>query len=177
MPTPPTLEVTITHNLADKGEVKQLFDGRLIAIDWGREWGWKTTDPAKYEGRARTDLTLFHRMKDEGAAVIAAYKGATAKPSDRLVGWVAAGSDFVMLNGLPCLTLTKPRVVDASVSFLGNLAPRSCTSRPCHDRAKGRLASLILGTSIERSVWSLHHHDVEWLVTNYLIRAGLCVTV
>ncbi len=177
MAKPAILEVTITHNLPDKGEVKQLFDGRLIAIDWGREWGWKPTDPAKYEGRARTDLTLFHKMKDQGAAVIAAYKGAAARPSDRLVGWVVAGSDFVMLNGLLCLTLTQPRIVDASVSFLGNLAPRSCTVQPCHDRAKGRLAGLILGTAIERSVWSLHHHDVEWLVTNHLVRAGLCSTV
>src|ERR1051325_4990292 len=177
MAKPAMLEVTITHNLPDKGEVKQLFDRRLIAIDWGREWGWKTTDPAKYEGRARTDLTLFHKMKDQAAAVIAAYKGAVTRPSDRLVGWVVAGSDFVMLNGLLCLALTNTRLVDASVSFLGNLAPRSCTVQPCHDRAKGRLAGLVLGTHVERSVWSLHHHDVEWLVTNHLLRAGLCVTV
>lgn len=53
MPNPTTLEVTITHNLPDKGEVKQLFGRRLIAIDWGRDWGWKSTDPEKYEGRAK----------------------------------------------------------------------------------------------------------------------------
>lgn len=177
MPKPDTLEVTITHNLPDKAEVKQLFERRLIAIDWGREWDWKSTDPAQYEGRAKIDLTMFHAMKQAGAAVIAAYKGATVKAEHRVIGWVEAGCEFMMLNGLLCLPLTKARVVDSSASFLGNLAPRQCTVQACHERAKGRLAALVLGKIIERSVWSLHHHDVEWLVTNHLLHAGICKTV
>jgi hypothetical protein len=177
---PEVLEVTITHKLDSpnaKMEVQQLLERRLIAIDWGREWGRKTTDPDKYAGRAKTDLSLFHAMKRHGAAVIAAYKTAATRKSDRLIGWVEPGTDFVMLNGLLCLQLTHARVVDSATSFLGNLAPHSCTVQPCHGRSKGRLANLILGRAIDRSVWSLHHHDVEWLVTNHLILSGLCRTV
>ena len=177
MPKPDTLEVTITHNLPDKAEVRQLFTRRLIAIDWGREWGWKSTEPDKYDGRAKIDLTTFHDMKAKGAAVIAAYKGATAKAEHRLVGWVEQGAEFVMLNGLLCLPLTRVKVVDSASSFLGNLAPRQCTVQACHERAKGRLSALVRDVPIDRSVWSLHHRDVEWLVTNYLLTAGRCAAV
>jgi hypothetical protein len=83
----------------------------------------------------------------------------------------------IRINGLLCLTPSKARVVDASISFLGNLAPRSCTVQTCHNRAKGRLASFVLGTETARSVGSLHHLDVEWLVTNFLISQGLCASV
>ena len=65
------LEVTITHNLADATEVAELFRQRLIALDWGR----KGPNPNEYTGRGYTDVTLFHTMRQHGAAVIAAYKG------------------------------------------------------------------------------------------------------
>jgi hypothetical protein len=169
----PALEVTITHNLKDQGEVAQLFSGRLIALDWDR----KGPDPAAYTGRAHTDVKLFNRMRAEGAAVVAAYKGATAKRSDRVVGLVTPGSAFKRVNGLLCLHLSKAQIVDSSVNYLGNLAPRSCTLQPCHARAKGRLAALAQGTRTPRSVWSLHHLDVEWLVTNFLFTQRLCATV
>lgn len=172
MPKPATLEVTITHNLRDSTEVSELFARRLIALDWGR----KGPDPAAYKGRARTDVKLFHEMKTRGAAVIAAYKGATSKRSDRVVGWVDPGAEFVMVNGLLCLPLSNPRIVDSSISYLGNLAPRSCTVQSCHKRAKGRLASAVMGLETARSVWLLHHLDVEWLATNFLFAEGLCAS-
>ena len=173
MPRPAVLEVTITHNLHDAAEVAQLLTRRLIALDWGR----KGPDPAAYTGRAKTDVKLFHAMKTHGAAVIAAYKGATDKRSDRLVGWVKPGTKFERVKGLLCLKLSKARIVDSSISYLGNLAPRSCTVQTCHKRSKGRLASFVLGTRTARSVWSLHHLDVEWLVTNFLYSQGLCASV
>jgi len=117
-------------------------------------------------------------MRTEGAAVLAAYKGVTEKRGERLIGWVAAGAEFVMdVNGLLGLPLTNARVVDSSTNFLGNLAPRSCTLQPCHRRARGRLAALVLGAELPRSVWTLHHLDVEWLVTNYLTSTEGCSTV
>ncbi len=116
-------------------------------------------------------------MKDLGAAVIAAYKGATDNRSHRLVGWVEPGGRFKRLNGLLCLSLSKAKVVDASISYLGNLAPRSCTVQTCHNRAKGRLISLVLGTKTARSVGSLHYMDVEWLVTNFLLSQRICASV
>jgi len=82
-----------------------------------------------------------------------------------------------MFNGLLCLPLSKTQIVDSAISFLGNLAPRSCTVQPCHNRAKGRLAGLVQGVTPERSVWSLHHLDVEWLATNFLFSQGLCASV
>lgn len=173
MSQPNVLEVTITHNIADAGEVSQLLSSRLIALDWGR----KGPDPTAYSGTARSHVQLFHRMKREGAAVIAAYKGATQHRSDRLVGWVEPDVDFVMLNRLLCLPLSRARVVDVSTSFLGNLPPRRCTVQTCHKRAKGRLAAFVLGTDSPRSIWHLHHHDVEWLVTNFLIARGICSAV
>ena len=130
-----SLEVTITHNLRDAGEVSQLFARRLIALDWDR----KGPDPSAYTGRAKTDVRLFNEMKDLGAAVIAAYKGATDNRSHRLVGWVEPGARFKRLNGLLCLSLSKAKVVDASISYLGNLAPRSCTVQTCHNRARDGL--------------------------------------
>jgi hypothetical protein len=45
-------------------------------------------------------------MRKSGAAVIAAYKGATAKQSDRVVGWVAPGTKWKRVNGLLCLPLS-----------------------------------------------------------------------
>lgn len=167
------LEVTITHNLRDAGEVSQLFARRLIALDWDR----KGPDPSAYTGRAKTDVRLFNEMKDLGAAVIAAYKGATGNRSHRLVGWVEPGARFKRLNGLLCLPLSKATVVDASISYLGNLAPRSCTVQTCHNRAKGRLTSFVLGTKTARSVGSLHHMDIEWLVTNFLLSQRICASV
>ncbi len=173
MQPPAALEVTITHNLGDPAEVEALFSRRLVALDWDR----KGPDPNAYTGRARTDVTLFHQMKTRGAAVLAAYKGATPRQSDRLVGWVEAGTEFVRFNELLCLPLSKVQTVDSSVSFFGNLAPRSCTVQTCHNRARGRLAAFVMGTSSVRSVWSLHHLDVEWLVTNFLLSEGLCASV
>lgn len=120
---------------------------------------------------------MFHTMKRQGAAVIAAYKGATDKAEHCVIGWVDPGAEFIMLNGLLCLALTNARVIDSATSFLGNLAPRQCTVQSCHERAKGRRASLVFGTPIDRSIWSLHHHDVEWLVTNYLMLASVCSSV
>jgi len=167
------LEVTITHNLPDATEVTELFRRRLIALDWGR----KGPDPNAYTGRAYTDVNLFHTMRHNGAAVIAAYKKATANSSDRLVGFVEPGAEFERVNGLLCLPLSKAQVVDSSINFLGNLAPRQCTVQRCGNRAKGRLAALVLGEISPRTVWSLHHHDVEWLVTNYLIATRICECV
>lgn len=171
---PDNLEVTITHNLKDATEVSELFKRRLIALDWGR----KGPDPEAYTNRrAKQDVALFIEMKSKGAAVIAAYKGATPKSSDRLVGWVESGAKFVRVKGLLCLPLSKARLVDSSTSFLGNLPPRKCTIQPCHKRARGNLAAYVLGTETIRSVSSLHNRDVEWLVTNFLVSQGLCSMV
>jgi hypothetical protein len=169
------LEVTITHNLRERAEVMVLFNRRLIALDWGR----KGPDPTAYTPRrAKQDVALFNEMREKGAAVIASYKGATVKRSDRLIGWVEPGSEFVQgVNDLLCLTLSKVRVVDSSKGFLGHLVPRQCTLQTCHDRSKGRLAAAVLGTVVPRSVWSLHTLDLEWLATNFLIIEGLCLTV
>jgi hypothetical protein len=68
-------------------------------------------------------------------------------------------------------------LADASASFLGNLVPRQCTVQQCHARARGRLAALVRGQPLPRSVWSLHHMDAEWLVSNYLTTTGLCECV
>jgi len=116
-------------------------------------------------------------MRQQGAAVVAAYKGATDNRSHRLIGWVEPGSDFVRVSGLLCLPLVKAVIVDSSTSFVGNLAPRSCTVQPCTNRARGRLAALVRGTVAPRTVWSLHHLDVEWLVTNYLTHTRMCESV
>lgn len=167
------LEVTITHKLTDPAEVRELFRQGLIALDWGR----LGPDPTLYVGRARTDVNLFHTMRQQGAAVIAAYKKATRHPSDRLIGWIEAGVEFQRFKNLLCLPLSRVTLVDSSVSFLGNLAPRQCTVQRCSNRAKGRLAGLVLGRPSPRSVGSLHHHDVEWLVTNYLVVTGICTCV
>ncbi len=167
------LEVTITHNLTDPAEVRELFREGLIALDWGR----LGPDPNLYAGRGRIDVNLFHTMRQQGAAVIAAYKKATPNPSDRLVGWVDAGVEFRRYKDLLCLPLSRVKLVDSSANFLGNLAPRQCTVQRCGNRAKGRLAGLVLGQPSPRGVESLHHHDVEWLVTNYLIVTGLCTCV
>jgi hypothetical protein len=168
------LEVTITHNLGNEAEVSELFDRQFIALNWGR----RGPNPAAYtHRRAKMDVKLFHEMRRNGAAVIAAYKGATAKQSDRLVGWVAPRSNWRRVNGLLCLPLSKARVVDSSRSFLGNLAPRLCTVQTCHNRAMGRLADFVLRRKAIRSVLSLHHHDVEWLVTNFLFSQRLCGSV
>jgi hypothetical protein len=168
------LEVTITHNLTDPLEVTELYRRRWIALDWER----KGPDPSEYTGRAKTDVLLFRRMQQEGAAIIAAYKQATRdNPSKRLVGAIKPGTDFTSLDGLLCLPLTSVQEIDSSRSFLGNLAPRQCTIQTCGNRAKGRLADLVMGTASPRTVGLLHHHDVEWLVTNYLIVTGLCKCV
>lgn len=167
------LEVTITHNLDNAVEVTELFNRRLIALDWGR----LGPDPNAYTGRARTDVKLFHRMRRDGAAVIAAYKKATVKPSDRLIGCIDVGAKFERVNGLLCLPLSSAQLVDSSINFLGNLAPRGCTVQPCGNRAKGRLAASVLREISPRTVWSLHHRDVEWLVTNYLIVTRICECV
>ena len=46
-------------------------------------------------------------MRKSGATVIAAYKGATAKQSDRVVGWVAPGTKWKRVNGsCACRCLT-----------------------------------------------------------------------
>ena len=173
MPDTGLLEITITHNLDDRDEVAELFRRRLIALQWGR----KGPDLNLYTGRAYTDVKLFRTMRENGAAVIAAYKKATVNSSDRLVGRVEAGAKFERVNGLLCLPLSNAQVVDSSVNFLGNLAPRQCTLQRCGNRAKGRLASWVMGQVSPRSVWSLHHHDVEWLVTNYLTATKMCSCV
>jgi len=177
MSTPLPLEVTINHNLPDKSEVRQLFDRRLIAIDWRKFLGFIPTAPESYEGTTANDLNLFHEMKRDGAAVIAAYKSATTKAEHRVIGWVDVGAEFVVLNGMLCLPMTRSRLVDTATSFLGNLPAIRCTIQRCSERAKGRLASVVLGRSIERSVWSLHHRDVEWLVTNHMMHSDLCACV
>lgn len=168
------LEVTITHKLKDPAEVLALFEAGLIALDFGR----KGPDLASYvKPKARQSVQLFHRMREEGAAVIAAYKGATDKGNERLIGWVEPGTGFERLNGLLCLRLTRARIVDAAANFLGNLPPRQCTLQRCHKRAKGKLAAMVLGTTMRRDVSSLHHRDVEWLVTNFLVTSGHCRTI
>lgn len=167
------LEVTITHNLSDVSEVAELFDRRLIALEWGR----KGPDLTLYTGRAHTDVALFHRMREDGAAVIAAYKSVTRLRSDRLIGLVTPGVEFQRVNGLLCLPLSDARVIDSSVNFLGNLPPRGCTLQTCGNRAKGRLSALVLRQASPRSIWSLHNRDVETLVTNYLFVSGLCSSV
>ncbi len=168
------LEVTITHNLDDASEVTELYRRRWIALDWGR----KGSDPDEYEGRAKTDVQLFNTMRRDGAAVTAAYKKATvSSPSRRLVGLVERGIAFEDLNGLLCLPLNAVQTLDSSRSFLGNLVPRQCTVQRCVNRARGRLANLVRGIASAPNVGMLHHHDVEWLVTNYLIVTGLCTCV
>lgn len=168
------LEVTITHNLSDATEVNELYHRQWIALDWDR----KGPDPSSYTGRGKTDVLLFNTMQQQGAAVIAAYKKATAdNPSRRLVGLVEAGAGFKDINGLLCLPLSAVQVVDSSRSFLGNLAPRQCTVQTCGNRARGRLADLVRGQASPHSVGLLHHQDVEWLVTNYLIVTNMCVCV
>jgi hypothetical protein len=168
------LEVTITHDLSDATEVKELYRRQWIALEWGR----KGSDPSAYTGRARTDVQLFNSIQHQGASVIAAYKKATGdKPSRRLVGLVEVGAVFKDLNGLLCLPLSAVRVVDSSRGCLGNLAPRECTIQPCGNRARGRLTDFIHGRASPHSVDLLHHHDVEWLVTNYLISTGMCKSV
>ena len=164
------LEVTITHNLEIPGEVAELLTRKWIALDWGR----KGPDPDKYVGGARSQIELFHEMKSEGAAVLAAYKSAAKARGQRLIGWVPKGADFLSLNGLLCLPLERARLVDASRSFLGNLSPRSCTIQRCSERSRGRLAALVHERAVERSVWSLHHRDVEVLVANYLMARMDC---
>lgn len=176
------IEVTITHNLRDAAEVDQLYRRQWIALDWDR----KGPDPNAYTGRSKTDVILFNTMQQKGAAVIAAYKKATVdRRSSRLLGLVEAGTKFEYLNlnndqnnsGLLCLPLSKVQNVDSSRNFLGNLAPRQCTVQRCGKRARGRLADLVRGQVSPRSVWSLHHHDVELLVTNYLIVTRMCECV
>ena len=167
------LEVTITHNLSDISEVAELFSRRLIALEWGR----KGPDLTLYTGRAHTDVALFHTMREDGAAVIAAYKGVTRYRSDRLIGLLRPGVEFRRVNGLLCLPLSHARVIDSSANFLGNLPPRQCTVQPCGNRAKGRLSALVLGQVSPRSIWSLHNRDVETLVANYLVASGLCSSV
>src|SRR4051794_39931705 len=61
------LEITITHNLSAAStltlaEVAELFRRRLIALDWGRK---DSEDPAAYTGRGKTDVLLFHRMRQQ----------------------------------------------------------------------------------------------------------------
>ena len=167
------LEITITHNLTDATEVRELFRRRLIALDWDR----KGPDPNAYAGRAKIDVRLFHTMRENGAAVIAAYKTATARPSDRLLGRVRKGASFKRVNGLLCLPLTATQVVDSSKGFLGNLAPRGCTVQTCGNRAKGRLAAMVLGQNSPRTIGALHPLDVEWLITNYLMVTRMCECV
>jgi hypothetical protein len=168
------LEITITHNRIDVTEVHELFHRRWIALDYGR----KGPDPNAYHKRgAHTAVKLFHTMRQEGAAVIAAYKGATANSSVRIVGLVTPGAEFEQLNGLLCLPLSDARVVDSSVSFLGNLSPMQCTVQSCDNRAVGRLLALVRHDPFPRTVWSLHNRDVEILATNYLIASGLCQCV
>ncbi|HLD64310.1 MAG TPA: hypothetical protein VI913_05440 [Candidatus Peribacteraceae bacterium] len=167
------LEITITHNLDDAAEVLELFRQRLIALDWGR----KGPDPNDYTGRAKTDVKLFNEMRTRGAAVIAAYKGATEMRSHRLIGWIEPGSNFVRFNDLLCLKLTKERVIDSASGFFGNLPPRQCTVQLCSKRARGRLNASVLGKELGRDINLLHHREVELLVTNYLMMSGMCQSV
>ncbi len=174
MPRPEPLEVTITHNIGNDDDEAALFARRYIALDFGR----KGPKPDAYPDRpARQAVRLFHDMRRNGAAVIAAYKGATENRSDRLVGWVAPGTRWRRFHGLLCLPLSKARIVDASASFLGNLVPRQCTVQRCHNRAAGQLIRFVSGRQAIRSVASLHHRDVEWLVTNFLFTQRLCSSV
>jgi hypothetical protein len=168
------LEVTITHKLRELAEVMVLLNRQLIALDWER----KGPDPGAYTGSAKSQVKLFHRMRTEGAAVVAAYNRAIKNRGDRLIGLVQPGAEFdLSVNGLLCLPLTNARVVSSSTNFLGNLPPRQCTVQPCHDRAKGRLAALVNGEELSRSVWTLHNLDVECLATNFLIVEGMCASV
>jgi hypothetical protein len=168
------LEITITHNLDDKAEVSTLFERKWLALSWER----KGADPKYYEGRGKRDVLLFHEMRQRGAAVVAAYKSATPKsPGARVVGIVLPDSPFEELNGMPCLSLANAQIYDASRSFLGNLVPRQSTVQNCGMRARGRLRNLAFGTQSVPSVYSLHHLDVEWLVTNYLIMTGICAAI
>lgn len=162
------IEVTITHNLEDSDEVIELHRRHLIALDWGRQG----SDPAVYFGRAKTDVTLYNRMKDEGAAVIAAYKKASCNGSTRLIGSIVPGTQFEDLKGLLCLPLSHVREVDVAANFLGNLSPNRCTIQTCSVRSQGRLAAVVSGIPVPRTVGALHHRDVEWLVMNYMVRKG-----
>jgi len=175
MSAPSNLEVTITHHLRDAKEVQEVYDLRLIAISFCRNW--KSTSLADHKGSARKALNLFLSMQEHGAAVVAAYKAAKIPRSSRLIGWVEPGSKFVHLNGLLCLPLKNVKVISAAANFLGNLPPSRCTLQQCHDRSQGRLYALVHDKPVERSVWSLHHRDVEWLVTNFLIHTRRCVAV
>ena len=70
------------------------------------------------------------------------------------------------------LPLVNPVNYHSTSSFLGNLAPMMCTVQSCHGRAKGRLWNLAAGITLERKVGTLHHKDVEWLVSNWLMQRG-----
>lgn len=173
----PILEVTITHNLEDPSETRQLLKRRLIAIDYGRKWKETGTDPKRFKGQSSKALRLFEKMRLVGAAVLAAYKGSMDKPEHRLVGVVAPDSEYQHFRGLLCLKLKKHQVVDVSTNFMGNLTPRQCTIQSCEKRAKGRLIQIAMGTPMNRDIGRLHFHDVENLVHNYLITSGLCEVV
>ena len=81
------------------------------------------------------------------------------------------------ISKLLCLQLSDCKVVDSSIGFFGNLPSRNVTIQRCHNRANGMLADYVLGKPLKRSVYSLNHHDVEILVTNYIMQQNLCVCV
>ena len=78
-----SLEFTITHKLSNQTEIKELFEKGWVALDFGR----KGPDLKAYTGRgARHAVGLFHKIQEQGASVIAAYKGATRNRAERLLG-------------------------------------------------------------------------------------------
>ena len=181
--TPAGLEVTITHNFGGSDPVEHerlLVEKNWIALDWGR----KGPNPDDYDSeKARSQVGLFHRLSTEGGAVLAAYNRVLRR-GERVVGFVKAGTPFEFLrpvpgkdHGLLCLPLTHPQRFDSSSNFLGNLPPRQCSVQPCGNRAQGRLWALAHGESRLRSVDGLHHKDLEWLVSNYLVRNGVCAVL
>jgi len=164
------LEITITHNLNDTKEVAELFQRQWIGLSWDR----LGSNPEDYSiPRAKQDVRLFNEMQIKGAAVIASYRKA-APSGKRLVGKVEPGIRFENYNGMLCLPLSNVQMIDSSKGFFGNLPPRQCTVQPCGERARGRLAAYVLGEQQELSIDLLHHLDIEWLVTNYLLLEKIC---
>ncbi|MFH1467872.1 MAG: hypothetical protein ABIO70_26035 [Pseudomonadota bacterium] len=207
MPSDKRLEVTITHNFADSDHpseqdlelTRRLFQNGMIGFRWYKEKGPPPKELIKAQGKAARQA-LWARYKrssnswqteylfdlvEHGGAVMGTYKGAADPKTHRLVGLVQQGQGFKIerptgpsdLHDLLCLKLHRAAIYDSSQSFLGNLVPRGCTIQSCHKRALGRLYALAAAEQIERDVRGLHHHDLEWLVTNYLLKRCGCSVV
>lgn len=176
------LEVTMTHRFDSKGtdrlkrsEAEELRRNRWIGL--GAE-GYGP-DPLRYPpGQHRQQIGLFNRIAHEGAAVVASYPGLELGCNHLRIVGVVQPQPIEYLGRLIRLTLSTPRVFDASACFLGNLPATRCTIQKCSERSKGRLELLAMDKPIPvGDTGHLHHRDVEWLCLNYLICTKQCETI